>query len=294
MNDQSFFYPGDGNGVLLIHGLTGTPVEMKFVGKGLARLGYTVSGVQLAGHCGTVEDLLATRWQDWYASVVQAHAELAAQVDRVFVAGLSMGALLGLHLAACQPEAVAGLALYAPTLWYDGWNVPWVRRLQFLLPLMIRLGQGARQFLESDPYGIKDERLRARVVANMQAGNSAAAGLAGLPWGGLLELRRLVRVVIGELPRIATPILILHPAQDDVASPRNAEFIARHLAGPVEKVFLHDCYHMITVDRERDRVVALSAQHFRQLQHAELAQAKLNGKLHHRHLGEDLAIQVQT
>jgi len=87
---------------------------MKFVGKQLARLGYTVRGVQLAGHCGTADDLLATRWQDWYASVEQAQAELAAQVDRVFVAGLSMGALLGLHLAARRPESVAGLALYAP------------------------------------------------------------------------------------------------------------------------------------------------------------------------------------
>ena len=40
MTDNSFFFEGGSHGVLLIHGLTGTPTEMKFVGKGLARQGF--------------------------------------------------------------------------------------------------------------------------------------------------------------------------------------------------------------------------------------------------------------
>ena len=42
-------------------------------------------------------------------------------------AALAMGAVLALHLAAQRQDQVHGLALYAPTLWYDGWAMPWYR-----------------------------------------------------------------------------------------------------------------------------------------------------------------------
>src|SRR5258707_730094 len=57
-----FHLPGGRNGVLLIHGLTGTPTEMRFVAKGLNRNGFTVHGMQLAGHCGDAADLLGNPW----------------------------------------------------------------------------------------------------------------------------------------------------------------------------------------------------------------------------------------
>src|SRR5438477_6307703 len=91
-----FHFDGGRDGVLLIHGLTGTPNEMLLLGKGLHRAGFTVSGMQLAGHCGNQDDLLATGWRDWYASVENSAHKLRSRVDRVYVAGLSMGALLAL------------------------------------------------------------------------------------------------------------------------------------------------------------------------------------------------------
>ena len=69
---QEFFLPGGPSGVLLIHGLTGTPNEKWRVGRDLNRAGHAVLGVQLAGHCGTEQDLLQTGWRDWYASVEKA------------------------------------------------------------------------------------------------------------------------------------------------------------------------------------------------------------------------------
>jgi carboxylesterase len=134
--------PRDGvrRGVLLIHGLTGTPAEMLLLGKRLHSAGFTVHAVQLAGHCGDEADLLATGWRDWYASVERAAIELRAQVDHLFVAGLSMGALLALLLAARRPELVDGVGVLGATFRYDGWNMPAIARLSFLLPLVKRLG----------------------------------------------------------------------------------------------------------------------------------------------------------
>ncbi|MEO8559800.1 MAG: alpha/beta fold hydrolase, partial [Rhodospirillales bacterium] len=102
--EASFFYPGtNGAGVVLVHGLTGTPTEMRYIGRGLNARGYSVYAPVLAGHCGTEAQLLTTGWRDWLASTEQACDWLAGQVDRLYVAGLSMGALLSLQMAARKP-----------------------------------------------------------------------------------------------------------------------------------------------------------------------------------------------
>jgi carboxylesterase len=259
--DRSFRYGNGDAAVVLVHGLTGTPVEMQIVGRGLAKQGFSVYGPQLAGHCGSEADLLATDWHDWYASVESAWREASAKHEHVFVAGLSMGALMALHLAAQHPDKIAGLGLYSTTLFYDGWAVP---KLAFLLPLFLRTPFGARyRFIENFPYGIKNERLRAAILTSMEAGHSELAGNLGMCGSSLRELRALIAVVKAELPRIQTPTLVLQARDDDVTSPRNAEYLARHLAGPVRVELLHDCYHMITVDQQRDEVVRLSAEFFR-------------------------------
>ena len=97
--DRSFRLEGSRIGVLLIHGLGGTPNELALVAKGLNRGGYTVSCPQLAGHCGTEEDLLATNWRDWTNSVDAGFDALKKDCDQVYVGGLSMGAILSIECA---------------------------------------------------------------------------------------------------------------------------------------------------------------------------------------------------
>jgi carboxylesterase len=235
---------------------------MKYLGKGLARSGFSVFGMQLAGHCGSDADLLATGWQDWISSVETAYDWLRQRVDRVLVGGLSMGALLALELETRRPGAVAGLALYSTTIWYDGWNVP-LRQLEFLLPLVLRLPFGKRfRWSEAFPYGIKDERVRRRVVAQMHAGNSAGAGLPCLTGPSLRELTTLIARIKRNIGQVRAPALIVHAIEDDVTGPRNARFLERNLGGPASVVWLDDCYHMITVDRQRDTVIEKTTDFF--------------------------------
>ena len=254
------------SGVLLIHGLTGTPTEMRFVGNGLHRAGFTVLGMQLAGHCGDEADLLATGRSDWYRSVVAAAEKLRGEVDRLFVAGLSMGALLALKLAADRPDMVDGLGLYGTTFAYDGWTIPWIGKLSFLLPLVTSLGFGRNQkFHECFPYGIKDERIRQRIAGSMLSGDSAAAGLPGNPWPSLAEFYRLSWRVRRLLPNVRTPALVIHAKDDDVASLKNVRTVVRGVSGPVETVLLENSYHMITVDQERDLVIERTTRFFNEV-----------------------------
>ncbi|WP_083686098.1 alpha/beta hydrolase [Rhodoferax koreense] len=263
---NEFLLPGHGpharTGVLLLHGLTGTPNEMRLLGKGLQRAGFTVYAVQLAGHCGSQDDLLDTRWQDWAETVHAGAQRLRGEVDRMLVMGLSMGAVLALELAIARPDLVDGVGALSTMFRYDGWSMPFYTRLSFLLRPFRWLGIGRRRlFLEQPPYGIKDEALRKRVVAQMLSGDSAAAGLPGNPWYAVIEMRALADHVMRRLDRITAPCLVVHASEDDVSSPANAELVARRVSGPVEMVLLHDSYHMITIDRER-RVVTSRAVEF--------------------------------
>ena len=272
---NEFFLPGKAEractGVLLIHGLTGTPNEMRVLGKGIHRAGFSVYGMQLAGHCGSTDDLVRSRWQDWTASVRAAAGRLGAQVDRIIVMGLSMGAVLALDLAADAQLQVAGVGALSTMFRHDGWSIPLYTRLSFLLKPFRALGIGRRRvFLEQAPYGIKDEALRQRIVAHMQSGDSAAAGLPGNPWYSIIEMRDLSAHVQRRLGLVTAPCLVIHASHDDVSSLANVRLIESRARGPVEVLLLHDSYHMITIDRER-RAVAARAVAFTESVHAAAA-----------------------
>jgi carboxylesterase len=104
IDDKSQYWPGGRVGILLIHGLGGTPVELRFVAQALARAGHTVYCCQLAGHCGTPEELRRSTWQEWYLSVEEAHDRLKQDCDVILAGGLSMGGILALHLAQNRPD----------------------------------------------------------------------------------------------------------------------------------------------------------------------------------------------
>ncbi|AZD24164.1 putative esterase [Pseudomonas chlororaphis subsp. aurantiaca] len=250
-----------GNGevaVLLIHGLTGTPTELRRVAVGLAQAGCTVYVPTLAGHCGNNADLQATGWQDWYEGVRRTFVGIRQRHRQVFVGGLSMGAVMSMYLASEHPGQVSGLLMYSTTLKYDGWSI---NKLAFLTPLLMRIPFGVHicSFEEKPPYGIKNNRLRAVVERQMKAGESSSAGLLTMEGVTVRELHRMNAVVKKRMPSITTPALVLHSIEDDITSRWNADYVERKLGGPVVKVLLDNCYHMITVDLQYRRVVELSA-----------------------------------
>ena len=250
--DFSFLLEGNRTGVLLIHGLGGTPAEMKALALKVADTGATVYCCQLAGHCGSEQDLADTSWQEWYASVEVALAELEKRCDTVVVGGLSMGAVLAALLAARQPERVSGLLMLAPTLWYDGWAIPWYSFMLKMLRFLIDTPVGDHfRIIEREPYGIKDERIRMIILRAMSSGNSAAAGLLRTPPHALRELWRLVKALKPELGNVRQHTLLVHAREDDIAGLSNAHYLQRHLGGLVDALILNDSYHMVTIDKQR-------------------------------------------
>jgi carboxylesterase len=254
--DHSFTLAGAGTdgrtGVLLVHGLCGSPTEMRFIANGLAREGYTVHCPQLAGHCGTESDLKATSWQDWYASAEDGLRTLSETCDRVIVGGLSTGAVLALLLAARHPGKVSGLALYSPTLWLNGRHIPWYARLFRLVTF--RAFANLFRFPAPLEFGIKDQRLREFIKKALAAPGAPAVPFS-TPGVAVLERRRLVEALLPHVPAIDAPVLMLHPREDDYAHLSNAAYLQQNLAGEAELVVLEDSYHLVTVDRQRGVVL---------------------------------------
>lgn len=247
-------------GVLLIHGLTGAPGEMKFLAKRLHRQGFDVCAPQLAGHGADQDALLATTWRDWLASIVAAYDNYAREVDEVHVAGICVGGALGLILAASRP-AIKSAVVYSMTFEYDGWNMKGWMKGAYLIQAVANL-PGVRKisFAEPYPFGLKDERLRERVA---NAPESFIEGsLDRLPFGALFQMYRLGRHVERIGGEIQTPCLILHAREDDMSHPRNAWRLKRALGGPAQVRLLEDSYHMVHVDRERGLVAELTGAFF--------------------------------
>jgi carboxylesterase len=241
-------------GVLLIHGLCGTPAEMRFVANGLSREGYLVRSAELAGHGGTAEELKASTWQDWVRSAEDALEAISKECDTVIVGGLSTGAVLSLYLAAQHPKKVQAVALYSPTLWLSGRQVPWYVPLFRLIN--IKAIANLFHFPVPAHVGIKDQRIRDFIRNTVIRGG---AKKVVTPGGAALERRRLADVVMRQLGKITQPTLIMHAREDDYAGLDNAEYLQRKLAGSVDLVVLEDSYHMVTVDRQRHVVVERTA-----------------------------------
>lgn len=244
---DAFVLPGGDIGCLLIHGFTGTPYEMRFVGERLHAAGYTVIGVRLAGHTTRAEDLAQFARSDWYASVNDGFEALMGQCRQCVVVGLSLGSLLALRLALDRPEAIGGIVLLSSALVLAN---PWPARVgRFLHPVLPWLPR-RWQFVHKGMSDIADEAARAM-----------HPGYRVMPLRGIFELVALQREVRRLLPQVRQPALIIHSAQDHTAPLVNLTLLERALPSVRRTVVLERSFHVLTVDAEKE-LVADEITHF--------------------------------
>lgn len=249
----SLLINGGRTGVLLIHSLGGNPIELRFVAQGLARSGYTVYCPLLPGLGGGTDVSGLSSWQDWYAALESAHDQMTQLCDVVLVGGLSAGSMLALRLARERPSQVHGLMLFAPTIFPNGWAIP--RSLHFFKLVRHKWFAKLFHFQQRAPYGIKDERIRNFVIESFKSEDRPVEDLFGRGGGLVWEFMRLGREVKKRLTEIKQPAAIFHPRMDDQSSLSNAITLQAKLGGMVETTVLDDCYHMVTLDKQRSIVV---------------------------------------
>lgn len=228
-----FLLAGGSVGVLLIHGFTGAPPEMRRLADYLHQHDFTVSGPLLPGHGTSVADLNRTRWQQWTAHVEAALADLRSRCETVFVGGLSLGGVLALYLAAQHPD-LAGALLYAPAIRLKGWRI----RLVPFLKYVVRVTPKDSDDTWADP----DAR-------------SLLWCYDEYPVVAAHELARVVAHVRRALPRVSCPLLIAYSLADPVVPTAAVEDIVRSVStDDISLLTLERSGHVITLDAEWQQV----------------------------------------
>lgn len=235
IDPSPFTLDGGSVGVLLIHGFTGSPPEMRVVGDHLHRKGLTVSAPLLPGHGTTVEELNRCTWTDWTAHAEEALAALQARCETVFVGGLSMGSLLALYLAATHPE-LAGAILYSPALLV-------AERLLYLTPILKYLIP-TRPKASNDDGDLTDPEAKLRSWSYEENPVFAAH-----------ELLKLIHRVRRLLPQVTCPLLFVHSTLDRSIHPKSVQFTYGRVGSADKEVLaLHNSGHNLVVDSEREFV----------------------------------------
>lgn len=250
--------PATSVGVVLIHGVTGMPTEMRPLARHLQSLGYQVETPQLPGHGAGHRQLWATTWRDWLTGARSAFAQLSAECDDVMVVGLCGGGLLGTLLAAEDPR-VKGLVVLSPDLGLriPGPAKPWTRVLMPVasrIPLLRRYGY----WTEKPPYGLKDPRLQelvTRSIAASKRGHTTEYGTFRTCVAAMDEMIRLQAEVRRRAASVRCPTRILHSVEDTMFSIRNAT-VLYSLLGTSDKSIrlITGCDHVMTVDLRKDDV----------------------------------------
>ncbi len=240
------FRKGNEVGCLTVHGIGGTPANVRVVADALAAEGYTVLSPALPGHRETVGALNASTEAEWRRSVLDAYDRLKAEgCARVYALGLSLGGVLSAFLA--EEREISGAALICAPL----------KMTKFL-----RIARRIRAFVPFIRYP-EDEKTqrpwRADSYAQMYDGFSVLK---------LQDLYLLQKRVNSRLAAISCPILAFTAKWDDKVDPVSMEILRSGAvnAPSIEHVFLEESPHGCTYGPEKEDVAARCAAFVRGLE----------------------------
>lgn len=227
---EQYFFKNGKKGVLLIHGYTGSPAELKPLGEYMREKGYSVFGVRLPGHGTTPEELNKTNWPMWYEAVKKAYYELRESCSEISVVGLSMGGLLAMKLAADMPLKKA-IFLSAPIYVYDK-RAPFVGLAKYFKKWVKKKG---RNYNIDEKYNIAYDVM---------------------PLKALDSLMKLITHCEKEvLPQIFVPCLIMQSRHEHTVRPESAEHIYEKIGSAKKKlVWIENSGHILTLSDKREEV----------------------------------------
>jgi carboxylesterase len=228
---EPFSHDGSRVGVVVLHGFTGSPKSMRPWAEHLAGQGYTVRLPRLPGHGTTWQEMNRTRWEDWYAAAEGAFCELRGRCDRVFVAGLSMGAALATRIAEEHGPRVSGLVLVNPAYRVDDVRLRALPVLKGLVPSLPGIGNDIKKTGQDE--GCYDR----------------------IPLKALFSQTQLWAAIVRDLPEVTQPVLVLRSSVDHVVPASSSRLLLSRISSEdVTEIVLHDSYHVATLDNDAPRI----------------------------------------
>jgi carboxylesterase len=249
---EPFFFPGSRTGILLIHGFTGTPKEMRWMGEYLNReLGFTCLGVRLAGHATRPKDMVRSRWTDWTASVEDGYNLLRGATDSIYLVGISMGGALSLLMS--TKLDVKGIVTMSAPYRMPAEHPAWQIRLLSYFKTYIQKSREA-----PDASWFDKEAFKEHISYPLNPIRSAA------------ELEVLLTKMRAVLPKVTVPVCMIHSKDDDYVLPENMEQIYAGLVNASDKTkfYVTRSGHVVTRDAARGQVFEIARDFIRRVESA--------------------------
>ncbi len=240
---EPFLFPGSRTGCLLVHGFTGTPKEMRWMGEYLAGRGFSVLGVRLAGHGTRIQDMLRSRWTDWVASVEDGYHILSGLADRIYLVGLSMGAALSL-LMSTRLDVNGVVAISTP------WRVGVASMAKYILPVTRIMPYAPKSREPADATWFDKEAFKDHVSYDRY------------PIAPAVEFDKLLIAVRRAIPEIRVPVLLIQSENDLTVLPSDMDRVYSALvhAPEKDKLLLKNSGHVVTRDAARQQAFEAAAQ----------------------------------
>ena len=231
---EPFFFPGNDHGILLIHGFSGSPGELRELGEKLhIEENYTVKGILLPGHGTDPHALEHTTWQDWYRAVEKAVLELMEVCQDITVVGMSMGSLLTLMAGANLGAnlAINRLVVMSTPIYLYDWRVHF---LWLANRLSWALFKRKRTIDAPERYNVSYDCM---------------------PLQGVQQTWDLINYCKTEiLPLVKVPCLIMQSQTEHTVRPISAEYIYKHLGSKKKTIVWFQSKHVLTLYNQRDKV----------------------------------------
>lgn len=225
---QPFYHKGNGNGILLVHGFTGSCAHMRKLADTLAERGYTVRTINLPGHALTEADMAKATWQKWLHAVKEACFEMMQEVECFTICGLSMGGVLAL-LAAQQMKVDACISISTPMA---------VKNRLFPLAGMLA------PFVPRVAWHASGER-------RSQLDSAYDFGYSGFPTAKAADLNRLIKLARRNLFNITCPILCIQSDADQTIWDGSMDAILDGVSSEIrQKLWLQDVPHVCTLSHK--------------------------------------------
>lgn len=229
--------------VLIAHGFTGSPYELRGLAGFLEKNDLTVRLPTLPGHGTSPDDLRQHGPISWMDALRSNYDDLKKQHEKIHILGLSVGGSLALKLASEVPSASV-VVIDAPV------RLNFHTAIKIALPIW-RAIQG--------PDLLKPER---GMFANEQIPDYVQRCYDQIPIAIFQQMMRFLEQEMNPstFTRITAPTLIIQGSHDAIISPKSAKTIFKHIRSTEKQhVTWDDHFHLIVQGERKQELYQLIA-----------------------------------
>ena len=228
---QPFTFGEGKRAVLLLHGFTGHPADVRMLGRFLEKKGYTCHAPIMKGHGGaTPEELMTTGPDQWWKDVMDAYKYLQDRGHKeIAVGGLSLGGVFSLKLGYTVP--VKGIVtMCAPA---------YIKSEQIMYEGVLQYARNYKKIEGKSPEEIEEEMDEFQKT----------------PIDTIKALQNLIADVRDHIDMIYAPLFVVQARNDGMINTDSANIIYNRTESTQKEIKWYEhSRHVITLDKEKDQL----------------------------------------